>query len=187
MKGTMVATVSRRELDQYMTPDQAVEHLLDGVPGIAGRGVVEPCAGTGAITVALTRRLCHVLTNDLDPGFVTDYHEDATDVVFWDELVLPHAPVWAVTNPPFSYAQPILERALATCDNVAFFLRLSFLEPTFNRSLFFLRHGCPDRLIVLPRISFTGDGKTDSVTCAWMIWSSEVKKGIDVIGKFKGG
>jgi hypothetical protein len=28
----------------------------------------------------------------------------------------------------------------------------------------------PTKLIVLPRISFTGDGKTDSVTCAWYVW-----------------
>ena len=28
----------------------------------------------------------------------------------------------------------------------------------------------PTTLIVLPRISFTGNGKTDSVTCAWMVW-----------------
>lgn len=28
----------------------------------------------------------------------------------------------------------------------------------------------PTRVYVCPRTSFTGDGRTDSVTCAWMIW-----------------
>jgi hypothetical protein len=37
------------------------------------------------------------------------------------------------------------------------------------------------KLIVLPRISFTGNGKTDSVTCGWFIWIKDdsIKKLID--------
>ena len=54
---------------------------------------------------------------------------------------------------------------------MAFLLRLSFLEPTLTRREF-LRANPPKRVIVLPRISFTGDGRTDSVTCAWLIWTT---------------
>jgi hypothetical protein len=53
-------------------------------------------------------------------------------------------------------------------------LRLSFLEPTRERGPW-LAANPPDLVIVLPRISFTGDGKTDSVTCAWMIWDKDIK------------
>ena len=31
----------------------------------------------------------------------------------------------------------------------------------------------PTTLIVLPRISFTGDGNTDSATCAWFVWDRD--------------
>jgi hypothetical protein len=47
-------------------------------------------------------------------------------------------------------------------------LRLSYLEPCNNRAEFLSVN--PPSLIVLPRISFTGDGKTDNVTCAWFVW-----------------
>lgn len=50
-------------------------------------------------------------------------------------------------------------------------LRVSFLEPCNDRAEFLAAH--PPRLFVLPRISFTGDGKTDNVTCAWYVWDKE--------------
>jgi len=55
---------------------------------------------------------------------------------------------------------------------VAMLLRLSFLEPTakVNPRGPWLAECPPSRLIVLPRCSYTGDGRTDSVTTAWMIW-----------------
>lgn len=40
----------------------------------------------------------------------------------------------------------------------------------------------PTQLIVLPRHSFTGDGKTDRVTCAWMIWDRfDVRQGVVIV------
>jgi hypothetical protein len=52
-------------------------------------------------------------------------------------------------------------------------LRLSFLEPTFERQDLLIDNP-PDAMIVLPRYSFTGDGKSDSVTCAWMVWGEDI-------------
>jgi hypothetical protein len=51
-------------------------------------------------------------------------------------------------------------------------LRLSYLEPTEDRGAWLNSHP-PTDLIVLPRISFTGNGKTDSVTCAWIVWRKQ--------------
>jgi len=48
-------------------------------------------------------------------------------------------------------------------------LRLSYLEPCQNRAQWLADHPLT-KLIVLPRISFNGSGKTDSCTTAWMIW-----------------
>lgn len=62
---------------------------------------------------------------------------------------------------------------------VAMLLRLSYLEPTKDRGHWLNDHP-PTQMIVLPRISFTGDGKTDSVTCAWMIWHKQGKGTITI-------
>ena len=48
-------------------------------------------------------------------------------------------------------------------------LRLSYAEPCLNRAEWLKAHPI-SHLIVLPRISFTGNGKTDNVTCAWFVW-----------------
>jgi hypothetical protein len=91
---------------------------------------------------------------------------DACSAEFWAA----QAPSdFVVSNPPFACCQPIIEQAYAhvRC-GVIMLLRLSYLEPCNNRAAFLAAH--PPALIVLPRISFTGDGKTDSVACAWMIW-----------------
>jgi hypothetical protein len=82
---------------------------------------------------------------------------------------------WTVTNPPFNKAIEILQYAFKySTHGVAFFMRLSFLEPTKDRTPFLLAHP-PTQIIVMPRVSFTGDGKTDSVTCAWFIWEKTGK------------
>jgi hypothetical protein len=60
------------------------------------------------------------------------------------------------------------------------FLRLSYLEPVRNRGAWLAAHP-PTGLIVLPRISFTGDGQTDTVTCAWMVWDKLARGTIRVI------
>jgi hypothetical protein len=77
---------------------------------------------------------------------------------------------WIVTNPPFNVAAQIVPNAFNhAVKGIAMLLRLSYLEPVEDRGAWLNSHP-PSDLIVLPRISFTGDGKTDSVTCAWMVW-----------------
>lgn len=157
----------RRHLDKYYTPKWAVEELLRHVK-IEGR-VFEPCAGTGQI--ASMFKDC--ITNDITNGY------DATQKQVW-ELVNDMCQ-WTVTNPPFNQAQKILERALETNMKIAFLLRLSFLEPTLSRRKLLSKYP-PSKIIVLPRISFTEDGRTDSVTCAWMIWWYKDDSPIVVVG-----
>ena len=64
--------------------------------------------------------------------------------------------------------------------NVALLLRLSFLEGTRKRT--WLRIDPPKLVIVLPRISFTGDGRHDLVVPAWFLWGEDVtQRGIRVL------
>lgn len=162
----------RRDNDTYYTlqADAAIDALLEYVPCLNGY-IFEPCVGAGHLVEALKNRDCGpIITNDIDQAVEANCHSDARNFKIieieqpWD---------WVITNPPFSQAFPILKNLLLSArQGVAFLLRLTFLEPTYERGPWLEAHP-PDLLIVLPRFSFTGDGRTDSVTCAWMVWYSK--------------
>lgn len=159
--------MARRALDQYFTGEILTAPLLDTVE-ISGK-VLEPCSGEGHISSVLKTAGCDVVTNDIDPAFAADYHMDATQDDTWTAIGLDHDLDWIITNPPFKKSFPILQQAMKLADNVAILVRLSFLEPTRDRQVF-LSENPPTDLIVLPRYSFTNDGKTDMVTCCWLVW-----------------
>jgi hypothetical protein len=173
----------RRDLDFYETPQWATRVLLEELP-IRGMGdmvtILEPCHGEGAITRELLSAGHQVQTNDVNPSTDADTHLDAAYGPNWRKWY-PH---WVITNPPFIKAREIFRHAYDHAkEGVALLLRLSFLEPTDDRGELLWRLP-PDELIVLPRISFTGDGNTDSVTCAWMIWHKQYqRRRIQVIPK----
>lgn len=154
----------RRKLDFYPTPEWATEELLRRVP--VGGTMLECCAGQGdmAKVLALSQR-GEVFCNDLDEQTMWPNHWDASKREHW----LPGYD-WVITNPPFNQAALIVPLAYEYArTGIAMLLRLSFLEPVEDRGAWLNAHP-PTKMIVLPRISFTGNGKTDSVTCAWMIW-----------------
>jgi hypothetical protein len=153
----------------YPTGKKLVDILLENIK-LKGR-VFECCNGQGHIS----RYLNNPITNDITTGF------DATNHMYWNDIN--PKPDWTVTNPPFSSAIKILYNAVHYSTlGVAFLLRLSFLEPTKDR-VRFLSEKPPNKLIVLPRYSFSGDGKTDSVTCAWMIWDKSDESFIKIAGR----
>lgn len=157
--------MARRKHDFYPTPTWATEHLLKCCPDLyrLSNGAIEPCAGDGDIAKYLYPFFDYVHTLDIDPTRKVDKIFDARElVVSSDETV--------ITNPPFNQAIEIVKNFVQSGARSAFLLRLSFLEPTEARGEW-LAENPPAGLIILPRISFTGDGKTDSVTCAWMVWN----------------
>jgi hypothetical protein len=148
--------------------------------------IIEPCAGRGNIANPLREYFADkqmlpatvVYTNDIMLDCQCDYAYDARHPMMWRDIAQDLKAVrreidWVVTNPPFKYAPAILDQAYRSAHlGVAMLLRLSFLEPCADRARFLAEHP-PTELIILPRISFTGDGNTDSVTTAWMVWLKE--------------
>ncbi len=172
----------RRRLDQYFTPEFATKVLLHYNPHIGGQ-ILECCSGDDAITKVLFRHCAatglpyEIRTNDIDPGMPSSEHWDAADgsKQNWGR------PNWIVSNPPFNGAEAIVPAAFSSAsDGIAMLLRISFLEPCKGRSRFMAEFP-PTQLVVLPRISFTGDGKTDNVTCAWFIWDFCLKPALPLI------
>ena len=170
--------MTRRAHDQYYTPAWQTRALLahQEITGV----VLEPCAGDGAIADVLIYEVGppdptgEVITNDVVFG-LAQFYDDASKAALYDDPTMP-AVDWVVTNPP--YAMPlcrdIVRQAVKHARvGVAMLLRLSFLEPTVKtangRGDWLAAHP-PDRLIVLPRYSYTQDGHSDSITTAWMIW-----------------
>jgi hypothetical protein len=177
--------MSRRKNDFYPTPSWATEELLRHVT-ISGK-VFECCAGNNAMAQVLERdKFTQVLTNDVDPAMPSHVHRDATEHATWSWL--PIKPDWVVTNPPFNKAIEIVRHAFEHAQvGIAMMLRLSFLEPVESRGEW-LNQNPPHRIIVLPRISFTGNGKTDNVTVAWMVWYADAEAEIGELvdtGKYR--
>jgi hypothetical protein len=159
----------RRALDYYETPPHYVAPLLALIGPLDGLRVYEPCVGRGHISRSLGAA-AYVLTNDLDDTLPAAMHFDARRVEAWPTATTLD---WTITNPPFSDELAILQHALVSSHNVAFLARLSFLEPTIARGVFWQAHP-PTDVIVLPRYSFrlndAGKRQTDNVTCCWIVY-----------------
>lgn len=193
--------MTRRAKDAYFTPEFATYGLLARVP-VCGH-VFECCSGAHHITNPLRsdpRVMPKVTTNDLDGQWSADWHLDMRLPSSWQTIRDSVGPIdWVVTNPPFEVALDILEAARLFVPNIAMLLRVSFMEPTAcgtpekhladGRVLPatkprgpFLQQHAPNGVIYCPRISFTGDGHTDSATVNWLIWSEQrIAKPVDVI------
>ncbi len=160
--------MTRRANDFYPTPESATEILLKHVP-LSGI-IFEPCVGDHAIARVVKRR-GKLYTNDIDKTRDSWFQLDAAKSNSWEDHFAAIAADWVVTNPPFNVAAQIVPLAFEHArEGIAMLLRLSYLEPVENRGAWLNEHP-PTTLIVLPRISFTGNGKTDNVTVAWMVWS----------------
>jgi len=160
--------------DFYRTPPAVTAALAQAIPPIVlqnliySRGVVDPCAGDGALLDALDALGVFAFGLDIEPQREDIAARDALDGAPWGSpFAVPSA---TIMNPPFALADRFIRRAL---DETPYFvcalLRLTFLEPTRNRrDLLELR---PDALILAKRPRFRTDTRgTDSATCAWFTW-----------------
>ena len=162
----------RKALDAYYTPAWQTQELLSW-HYISGY-VFEPCSGDDSIANVLRKHpaVKGVTTNDIDTNLTTpnrrclDARHPSTYTGHQD---------WIVTNPPYTMPDclEIVQNAVKNSYvGAAILLRLSFLEPTDTRNPRgpWLALHPPTSLLVLPRHSYTQNGKSDSVTTAWFIW-----------------
>ncbi len=161
----------RRVEDFYPTPPWMTRALMNRLPNLKSMMVFEPCCGDGAIVRELTT--ANVIMNDIVErgGLIPDFLLDATKRDSWNAFKRFNPFDLVITNPPFEYAMAIAQHGLEFAERgLILLLRLSWLEPTEERGPWLAEHP-PERLIVMPRHDFRGNGSTDSVTSAWMIWS----------------
>ncbi len=165
------------EFEFYETPRAFTHWLFDEI-SIHGR-IFEPCVGNGAIVEAARHhpipdaRAPQWFANDLDPRWPADVHKDARDRTLWEA----HEFDWTVSNPPFTPALEIIDRAIEFSRvGVAMHLRASIhevLKTGVRRT--WMREHTPTGILWLPRFAYqrsktTGKWTTDSVCACWVIW-----------------
>lgn len=181
----------RRQLDAYLTPMRATAALIEHLPELRGQTLLDPCCGDGrmALQLAQAGRFSRVHLNDVHEERLA--HAEgvlrSAGVSVWTSrrdaadpgLYVP-APDLTATNPPWSAAGDIARAALRhTRRMVALLLRQTWLEPCGasprapRGDRRWLVQLPPTRLINVGRISYSGDGATDSAPSAWFIWCRE--------------
>lgn len=173
--------MARQKNDFYETAPWQTRALLAHQP-ISGT-VLEPCVGDWSIVRVLNDEapaITGIITNDIDPQRSADFHFDAASPELWCEILKLGGVDWVVSNPPFlmPVCRDIVIQALKYARvGVAMMLPLSFREPTpkINPRGPFLEENPISRLLTLPRYSFTGNGKTYSMTTEWAIWIKHPK------------
>ena len=120
----------RQSEDYYATEPKAVEHLMN--LETFDKNVWECACGEGHISEVLKRHGYNVRSTDLvnrGYGEVGDFL--SIDNTEWDGDI--------ITNPPYSYAQEFVEKALQIVPDgrkVAMFLKLQFLEGKQRKKMF---------------------------------------------------
>ena len=154
-----------------------VAWLLDKQHIRSNATILEPCAGNGNIAKAVRYSPdIKVITNDIDLKYNCDYNLDATLMDLW---IATNPVDWVVTNPPYKaeVLEQIMWNSLQRAQRgVAMILRLTANEPVIRRGyrgdLLMMFADNLRYLITFsaPRPSYTGNGKTVSVTTAWFVW-----------------
>ena len=159
----------RRANDAYYTPDDLAARLVGLLPLSDGDTVLEPHVGGGAFARALRASGVGALDGcDINLDAAGFEHCDVMrrGCNFLDADV---GYDWIIGNPPFKNAEAHVRHALDLAPNVAFLLRLAFLESR-ARIPFWAEHPAAKVWVLSQRPSFTG-GRTDSCAYGWFVWS----------------
>ena len=168
--------MSRRPLDFYPTPPdvvKAVQRWLDHQIWCIGGPWLDPAAGAGALLSAVRRFAEPLVAYELDEGRRELLEDCADEVTIGDALELKrwHPRANVIANPPYNMLEPFVERIVRHCreqDTLGLVLtRLQWLDDGDRRHLRYR----PDAVLRMPwRVSFTGDGKTEATTHAWLVY-----------------
>jgi len=169
--------VMRRESDFYITPDEPILALMNNYHIQNVRTFLEPCAGSGAISMKMGGRVIQCEIRDSAEGILENWGK----VYIGDFLKMPNFEEvdFIITNPPFSLAKEFIDKCLEYQCPVIMLLRLNFLGSQ-NRHEWWQDKIPSDLLILSKRPSFTGDGKTDGCEYAWFVWNG-IGEGVKVI------
>lgn len=168
----------REKSDYYITPIEEIEKFLvefDKICPLKGKYILDPSAGGDkhnpmSYFEALEPYETNLLTLDIREDSRAEYKCD------YLKLDVQHKPEIIMTNPPFSLSVPFIIKALDDVQYggyVVMLNRLNFFgskarQPLFKEymPLYCFAHS--------KRMSFTKDGKSDSIEYAHFVWQRGV-------------
>lgn len=156
-------------IDFYQTPAWATEKLLEK-ESFQG-GIYEPCSGAGAMSRVLEQHGYQVASSDIRTDDSVYGQKGVNLLEACDQARVDNI----VTNPPYKYAQAIIEKSLAMTDKkVAMLLKLSFLESE-RRYEFFQAHPPKHIYVFCKRITMYPEGtpppkNSGTIAYAWYVW-----------------
>lgn len=117
-----------------------------------------------------------LVTHDYREDSPAEFHGDYISGIMGRTIPKDFQPDIVITNPPFAIACEVIEQALSDVRKgglVMMLLRLNFYGGTTDKKVFFDKIGLPVAAYVhRKRMSFTADGKTDSIEYQHAIWQS---------------
>lgn len=170
----------RHKSDYYKTPIDAIELFLNEFikhePNVFNGKILDPTAG-GDIDNPMSYPTA--LSNlNLDGGGIStiDIRDDSPAEIKGDylEMELDYKPRIIFTNPPFNLAEEVIKKSMNDVEDGGFvimLLRLNFFEGKNRFNGFWREVGLPKYSFVHhKRMSFTEDGKTDSIAYQHACW-----------------
>lgn len=164
--------------DNYPTPAWAVERFLEKWPDLEKVGTrwIEPCAGDGGmIRVVDAHRegiewtACEIRDTTpalrgagVRPGQI--YIENFVEKKRFKDGEFDVA----FLNPPFWLTMDFVIECMRIADTVVCMQRMNFLGSDLRNE--WMIQNTPDLYVIPNRVSFSGNGKADSIENAWNVW-----------------
>lgn len=167
--------------DNYPTPVWPIERFLERWPTFEhlGNRWIEPAAGDGGIIRVVSAHrediewtACDIrdTTPSLRGANVPEsriYIEDFTDQCRFKDQEFDVA----ITNPPFRLTMSFVLEMRRIAKIAVVMQRFNYVESDERNE--YMKKWTPDSYVLPNRVSYSGDGKADSVPNAWLIWDHE--------------
>lgn len=180
----------RRQYDAYYTDQRLADAICAKLNklfvdvGVSIPSILEPACGRGAFIRAARKTWpdAYIHAQDIDPNVTEQMAKDAgasklSGFSRPSDNYKPKDFRLVISNPPFNQAEAFVERAfdhqMSKDGYVAFLLRLSFLCGKRRLDSIYRKHGVPNLIPIVPRPSFTEDGKTDASEYSLFLWEGE--------------
>ena len=175
-KGTTGSLGAKDKFDRFYTKGDTVDFVLETLALNEYDVIIEPSAGAGAFSSALSRLHNKVWAFDIQPEnkeiAQQDWLEFDYTIFSRDAIIDDSAKTLVVGNPPFgsngSLALRFIRKSAEFADTIAFILPKGFMKKSVMARIpldFHLR-----QQIALSPNSFTLDGRDYSVPCVWQVW-----------------
>ena len=178
---------SRNANDYYATPIRDIITFLDEFamvePGITNQHdlrILDPSAGGDYLSEMSYPEALDVMGIPKEGILTIDIREDSKAQFKGDYLCMApfsRSPDIIITNPPFTLALPFIKKALSEVISGGFVIALLRLNFFGSQSRYpFWKENLPKYCFVHhKRISFTPNGKTDSIEYMHAVWERDLK------------